>query len=156
MNSLATGEEYHPLIPVPGLAPSRKALLIVEAALKRLPQVEAPVTHMFAPGNYARTMYIPAGTALTGKIHRHAHLNILLEGEIDVLTERGMIHMVAPQMFVSAPGTKRAGFAHTDTVWVTIHPTNSTDLDEIEKEVIADSFETFDADAGIIEGELVK
>lgn len=154
MHSLATGGELHPLVPIPGLVPSRKTLMIIEAALKQLPQVEAPVVHTFAPGVYARTMFIPAGTALTGKIHLHSHLNILLEGEIDVLTERGIKRMIAPQMFVSAPGTKRAGFAITDTVWVTIHPTESTDLAVIEKEVIADSFDTFDAANGIIEGEL--
>jgi hypothetical protein len=31
-------------------------------------------------------------------------------------------------------------YAHEDTVWVTVHLTNSTDLAEIEEEIIAKDF----------------
>jgi hypothetical protein len=107
---------------------------------------EVPVEHIFAPGMYARAMYIPRGTVLTGKIHRHAHLNILLSGKIEILTEDGVTMMTAPQMFVSSAGTKRAGFAYEDTVWVTVHATKSTDLSIIEKETVCDSFEELQKD----------
>ena len=47
---------------------------------------------------------------------------------------------------ISSPGTKRALIALTDLVWITIHhnPTNTRDLKEIEKIVIADSYEDYD------------
>jgi hypothetical protein len=34
------------------------------------------------------------------------------------------------------PGTKRVAYFHEDSTCMTIHPTESTDLEEIEKEVI--------------------
>ncbi len=100
---------------------------------------ELPVFHHFAPGLYAREMHIPAGMALTGKVHKTEHMNILLQGEIIVWTEGGMKHLRAPYTFVSKPGTKRVGRTVTDTIWTCFHVTDKTDLAEIEKEVIEPS-----------------
>jgi hypothetical protein len=44
---------------------------------------------------------------------------------------------------VSEPGTKRAVYAETDVVWTTIHPTEETDLEKIEEEVIAKTFQEY-------------
>ncbi len=109
----------------------------LEAAVASLPPAEAPVTHHFAPGVYAREMFIPAGVMLTGKIHKHAHLNIISAGRILVVGMDGtQREVVAPAAFVSKPGTRRAGLALEDTTWTTIHPTQHTDLALIEEEVI--------------------
>ena len=43
----------------------------------------------------------------------------------------------------SLPGTKRAVYAHPDVVWTTIHLTNETDLDKIEAEVIAPTYQDY-------------
>lgn len=95
----------------------------------------------FAPGVYARELFIPKGTLLTGKIHRHEHLNILLSGIVSVLTEtNGSELLQAPMVMISKEGTKRALFTHEDTLWMTIHPTDKIDLSEIEKEVIAKEY----------------
>jgi hypothetical protein len=53
--------------------------------------------------------------------------------------------IAAPATFVSQPGTKRVVYALKDTVWTTVHVTESTDLDEIEAEIIAPSFEALTA-----------
>ena len=58
-----------------------------------------------------------------------------------------MKRIIAPYTFVSRPGTKRVGLAHADTVWVTIHATEETDLEKIEEEVIAASYEGLDGAA---------
>ena len=34
------------------------------------------------------------------------------------------------------PGTKRIGYFHEDSTWITVHPTNETDLNLIEQQVI--------------------
>lgn len=120
-------------------SPTRAQILDFERCLAELPNAvfELPTVHHFAPGIYARELKIPAGMALTGKCHRHAHLNLLVQGDITVWIDGDMKRIQAPLTFVSQPGTKRVGFAHTDVVWITIHPTQETDLAKIEAEVIA-------------------
>ena len=93
-------------------------------------------SHHFADGVYARELFIPAGTVLTGKMHRQRHLNFLIQGDITVWTEEGMKRIQAPAVIPSEPGCKRVGYAHTDTRWVTVHGTHETDLARIESEVI--------------------
>ncbi len=81
-------------------------------------------------------MRIPAGTVLTGKVHRFATLNVLVKGEITVTTPTGMQRLVAPAIFTSPPGCKKAGFAHTDVVWLNVHPTKLRDIEAIEEKFI--------------------
>lgn len=103
--------------------------------------IELETIHHFAPGMYARELRIPAGVLLTGKIHKHAHLNMLVKGRIEISNAEGSKEMIAPQIFVSPPGTKRAGYAHEDSVWVTIHATTETDLEQLERDIVVDSFD---------------
>lgn len=103
-----------------------------------------PITHHFAPGLYAREIFIPAGVLIIGKIHRHAHVNTISKGKVVVATEFGLQELVAPITFVSKPGTKRAVVAQEDTIWTTYHPTEETDLAKIEEHVIAPSYEAYE------------
>jgi hypothetical protein len=103
-----------------------------------------PLKHHFAPGLYAREIFIPAGTVIVGKIHKHAHVNTISKGRVVVATEFGMETLTAPHSFVSLPGTKRAVLAEEDTIWTTYHPTDETDLDKIEDHVIAPTFEALE------------
>jgi hypothetical protein len=103
----------------------------------QMPQLDLPVKHHFSKGVYARELFIPKGTVLTGKIHKHAQLNILSQGEISVLTEDGIKRVKAPFHVVSPAGTKRIAYAHEDCVWTTVHGTEETDLEKIEATFIA-------------------
>ncbi len=102
-----------------------------------------PLKHHFAPKVYGREMLIPAGGTIVGKIHRHAHLNIVVRGRAMVATEFGDKEVRGGDVFVSLPGTKRAVHAIEDTVWITIHPNESDtqDLKAIEDYVIAPSYD---------------
>lgn len=103
----------------------------LESEISRLPQASCPVWHHFAPGLYARQMFIPAGTVLTGAVHKTEHLCIV-SGDIDVTTDDGVRRITAQQLVIkSAPGAKRAGFTHADTFWTTVHATDETDLDKL-------------------------
>lgn len=113
------------------------------AIVECLPQVELKVVHHFSAGLYARELHIPKGTVLTGHIHKTQNLNIMSKGELTVLTEGGPVRVKAPFTIVSPPGTKRAAYAHEDTVWTTIHPTELTDVDEIEKAFIVKTFDEY-------------
>lgn len=98
--------------------------------------IDVPVIHHFAPGVYMRQMDAKAGTLVVSKMHRTEHMNILLSGSLTVATESGIEYLKAPCVIKSMPGTKRIGYFHEDTSWVTVHQTESTDLEEIEKQVI--------------------
>jgi hypothetical protein len=128
---------------------TRRMLYELEAAAATsgLPEVDCKLQHVFAPGAYARTIFIPAGTYIGGKIHKHQHLNILSQGTVDVLTEEGGVErLVGPLTMVSPPGTKRGVYAHTETVWTTVHvlPEGMTDIAEIEAYVIAPTFDDYE------------
>lgn len=105
-------------------------------------QESCPLKHSFADGVYVREIFIPKGTLLTGKIHRHSHPNFLMQGEVSVVTEGGGVQRLkAPLAMISKAGTKRVVYAHTDVVWITVHVTDETDLEKIEDEVIAKTYE---------------
>lgn len=128
-------------------APTRAQIVKLEQVLKTLPQLDIETNHYSVAGLYAREIFIPAGTLLTGKVHKAEHLNIVAQGEIIVWTEAGMKRLYAPHVLPSFPGAKRVGLAITDTVWVTIHATDKTDPDEIEAELI--ELETPELDAEV-------
>lgn len=110
-----------------------------------IPDPDCPLTHTFAPGSYARTIYVPKDTLIVTKIHKYAHLTILMQGSVLVATEEGPVTYEAPRIMTTKAGTKRAIYTKTDVVWTTIHVTEKTDLGEIEDELIAKSFAELDA-----------
>jgi len=117
----------------------------LQSIMEDMPQAEGLVeTHHFSNGVYARELFIPKGTVLIGKIHKHENLNILSQGDITVYTEDGPKRVQAPATIVSKPGTKRLGYAHEDCVWTCIHKTDETDLVKIEEEIIAKDFDEID------------
>ena len=118
------------------IAPTRAAINSLEAAMRQMPQIDLPVTHTFGPGFHARTITIPAGATLTGKVHATEHLFILSSGEMLLATDDGEMRVKAPFQCVARPGLKRAGHALTDVVCTNIHITAETDLDRLEADLI--------------------
>lgn len=141
---IPTGEIAVQAADVPAADPLaiRGDILALQAAMEPMPQVECPLKHHFAPGMYAREIFIPAGTVVVGKIHRHAHINIIQQGLVKVVTEFGEQVYAGPHTFVSQPGTKRALVTLTDTIWTTIHtnPNDHTDPELLEREIIAPDY----------------
>lgn len=119
----------------------QQAVLRLERELGKLPQVELPIRHFFikspvpVTGGYAREMTIFQGTALVGRVHKHPCINIISKGDISVTTDEGVKRIQAPYTFVSPAGTKRAGYAHEETLWTTIHLTDETDTEKIEDDL---------------------
>lgn len=123
----------------------REAILRLQDAIisegRDVGPASCPVKHHFAPGTYGREMTLPAGLVVVGKIHKHAHINVISKGRVQVFTEQeGVLELAAPCTFVSSPGTKRVVQVLEETVWTTVHVTDKTDLAEIEREVIATDF----------------
>lgn len=91
-----------------------------------------PLKHYFAPGVYAREIFIPKDTLVVGKIHKYPQINIMSKGDLSVLTEYGVVRVQPPFTIVSPPNTKRIVYAHEDTVWTTIIGTDETDIDKLD------------------------
>lgn len=103
--------------------------------------IELIVKHYFSYGVYARELFIPKHTILCGQIHKYQNLNILVKGKLDILIDNKIKQVEAPFIVVSPPGTKRIARALEDSIWITIHGTNETDLNKIEDCFIAQSEE---------------
>ena len=104
-----------------------------------------PLKHTFTDGIYIRQMSMNKDSFVIGKIHKHNHVWFLLSGKISVADENDTIDHIAP-CYVEAPsGSKRMIYAHEDSIWVNIHanPTNTQDLEELEKLIIAKDYEEF-------------
>jgi len=100
-----------------------------------------PLKHMFADGCYIREVYNPAGQILLTKIHKKKHPFFLMEGEMLVLTDKGVETLTAPHYGITEPGTQRIIYSKTGCKFVTVHATEHTDIEEIEKEVIAENYQ---------------
>lgn len=136
------------LLPNPEVA--RRKIIALQHSLQdaiakgEVASTDCPLQHSFIDGVYVRTIFIPAGTTIIGKIHKHQHANVLSQGEVLVYTEAGGVeHLKGPLTMVSPAGCKRAVQALTDTTWTTIHsnPDDETDLDKIEDWVIAKDYD---------------
>jgi len=73
---------------------------------------------------------------IVGKVHKREHFYIVAKGRVQVVSDDGVTEYEAGSVLVSKPGTKRAVLALEDSVCMTIHRTDLTDLDEIEAELI--------------------
>lgn len=118
--------------------PTRQQILDIERFILDCPQVETPTAHYFSPGIYAREMFIPAGTVLTGAVHKTVHL-VQFVGDITVLTDGGMQRLTGRHTLTSKPGAKRVGYAHADTWCTGFFATDKTNIEELENELVEDA-----------------
>jgi hypothetical protein len=116
-------------------------ILELEAIMKDLPQVDLPVEEYKIDGVYCRSMFIPAGTLLTGKIHNYENISILAQGTIKITNGSDSYEISAPHIMVDKPGIKRLGYAVTDVTFINILNYSGT---QPEKDLVSDSFEEFE------------
>ena len=105
-----------------------------------------PLKHTFADGIYVRQMSMDIGSVVVGAIHKHLHVWFLLTGHISVVTEDSVEDYIAPCYVVATPGTKRVIRANEKSIFVNIHknPTNSQDIEWLEKEIVAKDFKEYE------------
>lgn len=106
-------------------APSMKEIQDFQEAASKLPQVDFPVRHHYSENVYVREFHMPAGHFVIGKKHKTRHLNILTHGSCSVWTPAGYHQLNAingPVTFESMAHVKKVVLAHTDIVWMTVHP----------------------------------
>jgi len=71
---------------------------------------------------YARQITIKKGVCLTGRVYKRDHLEVMLSGDITILAADGGTKRYTGHNVIEAmAGKRQAGFAHEDTVWLTVN-----------------------------------
>ena len=109
-----------------------------------------PVKHTFAGGCYIREIYNPANHLIVTKIHKKEHPFFLMKGSMSILTEEGIQEIEAPYQGITKPGTKRAIYTHEECIFITVHATDNTSIEEIEEEVVCAKYEDLPAECDVI------
>jgi hypothetical protein len=110
-----------------------------------LDQVE--MSHFYADGMYARVCARKKDVVIVGRVHKKEHFYIVTKGSVAVTNgdDEPKIYR-AGDVIVSQPGTKRAVTALEDSICMTVHRTDKTNLDEIENEVVEpEAYALFDS-----------
>ena len=111
---------------------SSGAIVEMERQMMDMPQVEMPIEDLYFNGMYARKILIPEGTILTGRVHKNDYINVMVSGDIAVTTGEDVKRFDAFELIPGKAGQKRAGYAFTDTVWLTIDPADHEEDDMVD------------------------
>lgn len=122
-------------------------LQAIEDHLLTLPQLDPQTSHHICDGVYLRKIILPKGSTATGAVHLTETLDILIYGDLTVVTEQGKKRVSIPgSVFVSLPGLKKVAYAHEETMWMTAHAVTDIkekSLEEIEQELCVASYRDY-------------
>lgn len=116
--------------------PTRSAIEALQAVISTHQQLDLKTDHYFANGVYLRTLFRPKDTLIVGKVHKFKHIYMVVYGDVTVTSEGFRERVRGPKVFVCPPGTKRAVYAHEDSLCLTVHRTEETDLDKLDAELV--------------------
>jgi hypothetical protein len=122
----------------------RQKIEALEAEWEKLPQVEIPVVHRYTGGIYAREIIIPEDTFLTGKIYKDDHFDVMVYGDITVTSDEGRKRLTGFHVFEGKRGKKRAGYAHSETKWMTFCSSPEMDDEDYIDHLTCKSFSDFE------------
>jgi hypothetical protein len=108
--------------------------------VNNLPHVEMPIHHHFISSPhmkmYIREIFIPKGTLCTSQIHKEASPYTIVRGDVSIGKADGFQRVQGPFHGVNEVGVKRIIYTHEDTVWITFHLTEKTEVKEIAKDIL--------------------
>ena len=110
----------------------------LEKEMALVEQIECPTEDIFTPGLYTRVIKLPKGTVLTSEIHKFEHPFFILDGVVEVINiETGeKVLYSAPFLGITMPYTRRLLNVIEETIWVTCHVTNETNVEKIGKKIL--------------------
>ena len=120
MNQIATESATSNGYLSPDRIRRRIKMLEVEQALMGFEQIDPGVTHFMHGDTYIRSMFIPAGLLIVGRIHATDH-TCMIEGDVYVSDEFTDEHYQGFIMFHSPSGSKRIVRTERDSRFTTIH-----------------------------------
>lgn len=97
----------------------------LEAEIFKMPQIkdeDYQLKESYSGGLYTRQITLKAGSLITGRIYKFDHIEIMLEGDIVILSADGPKSRYTGFNTIEAKSGKRqAGLALKDTTWITIN-----------------------------------
>ena len=126
----------------------REAVTSLHEIMKTMPESYSgevanklnPLKHTFGDGFYMRQVTCPKGQIIVTKIHKKENPLFLLKGKCTIVTEEGAVEFIAPCYTITQPGTQRLIRMDDECVYVTVHVTEATTVEEAEEDVIAKDF----------------
>lgn len=97
------------------------------------PQVQIETQHVFHAGMYSRTIFLPAGTVLTGAFIVIPTI-LILSGDIVVYGQEGSRRFTGYNVLCGSSDRKQVGYAIGDSYATMIFPTKATTIEEAEEE----------------------
>lgn len=108
----------------------------LQVEISKCEQYQPFTKHTFHGGMYCREVFREAGVVIVGKVHKKEHFYYIISGTIQVTTDDGIETITGPYLLCSKPGTKRAVYAVTDALCMTIHKTDAQTVEEAETELV--------------------
>jgi hypothetical protein len=108
----------------------------LQSEISKYPQYEPPTEHIFHGGMYCRQVWRPAGCLIVGKVHKKEHFYMVVSGTVKITTDDGVHTVTGPFLLCSNPGTKRAVYAETDALCMTIHRADANTVEAVESELV--------------------
>lgn len=105
----------------------------LDTYLKQFPQTTLPLEHQFVDKQYCRTIFMPAGTFVTGQVHNEDSFLIVRYGDFEVTTDDGVQRLYTGDMVRTLAGTKRALYMYEDTCLTSVflNLDNGRDIEKI-------------------------
>lgn len=100
-----------------------------------LPIADVQTDHTFLDGMYMRRASAKAGTLVVGAIHKKSCYSMLIKGKIRQVDGDKEYEIEAPAVIVTEAGSSRSAFVLEDCVYVTITRAESTNVEDVEKEL---------------------
>lgn len=94
------------------------------------------IVHTFTDGLYSRSGTMRAGSLIVGHIHKHSCINIMSTGKMIVNMDGVTTLLEAPCVFSSNGGSRKVLLILEDVTFTNVHNTDTTDLDELRKELV--------------------
>ena len=99
----------------------RKGIELMESKLMQVDQLDIPVKEKIIGSMYVRELTIPKDTILTSRVYKRGYVDIMVSGDITITDTNGVYRLTGANTLEGPAGRKRAGYAHEDTQWITIH-----------------------------------
>lgn len=90
--------------------------------LDQIPDSDYQLKEYYSGGMYCREITIPEGAFITGRIYKFDHVEIMLSGDITILSANGgKTHYTGNNVIEAKAGKRQGGLAHKETKWLTIN-----------------------------------